>query len=102
MPGQQVPRRHGKDPILPKNPTNRGITEERNDQRYSERSYFPTEAELEIQRLNRLLAYSQRQLAEANKKRAGRPKKETSYRRNETEVTETESVYTVAQTRTVL
>ena len=55
-PEELVPRRHGKDPVLPNNPTNRDFTEERDDQGYFERGYFPTEAELEIQRLNRLLA----------------------------------------------
>ena len=99
-PEELVHRRHGKDPVLPNNPANRGFTEERGIQGYSERGYHPTEAELEVQRLNRLLAERDRQLAEATKKRAGRPSKDTSHRRNEIEVTETEMVYTKVQTRT--
>ena len=51
-PEEPVPRRHGNDPVLPNNPANRDFTEERDDQGYSERGYVPTEAELEVQRLN--------------------------------------------------
>ena len=100
-PGELIPRRHGKDPVLPNNPANQGFAEERGNQGYSERVYHPTEAELEVIRLNRILAERDRQLAEATKKRAaGRPRKETSRRRNETEVTETETIHTKVQTRT--
>ena len=73
-PGELVPRRHGKDPVLPNNLANRSLTEDRGNQGYSERGYHPTEAELEVIRLNRILAETDRQLAEATKKRAaGRP-----------------------------
>ena len=85
---------------MPNNPANRGFTEERGNQGYSERGYLLTEAKLEVLRLNRILAERDRQLAEATKKRAGRPRKETSHRMNETEVTETETVHTEVQTRT--
>ena len=66
-PGELVPRRHGKDPVLPNNPANQGIAEDRGNQGYSERVYHPAEAELEVIRLNRILAERDRQLAEATK-----------------------------------
>ena len=109
MPEQHVPRRHGKDPVQPEEPAYQDYNEEDDDQGYFEGDYFTTEAELEIERLRRLLAKKDqdnqnltRQLAEANKKQAGRPrkKKSQSTRRNETEVTETATVHTEAQTRT--
>ena len=56
VPGEQVPRRHGKDPVLPNIPASQGLAEERGNQGYSERVYHPTAAELEVIRLNHILA----------------------------------------------
>ena len=105
MPEQQVPRRDGKDPVQPEEPAYQDYTEEGDDQGYFEGDYFTTEADLEIERLKRLLAEKDQvnqdlthQLAEAMKKQAGSPKKKKSQstRRNETEVTEIATVYTKA------
>ena len=96
VPGDVVPRRNGKDPVLPSQSANQGIS----NKQYAEQAYQLTAAEQEVIRLNRILAERDRQLAEAHGKRAGRPRKDTSRRRNETEVTETETIHTVAQTRT--
>lgn len=109
MPEQQIPRRHGKDPVQPKEHVYQDYTEEGDDQGYFEGDNFTTEVDLEMERLKRLLAKkdqvnqdSTHQLAEAKKKQAGRPKKKKSKstRRNETGVIETATIYTEAQTRT--
>ena len=95
--------------MQPEEPAYQDYNEEDDDQGYFEGDYFTTEADLEIERLKRLLAKKDQvnqdlthQLAGAKKKQAGRPKKKKSQstRRNETEVTETATVYTEAQTRT--
>ena len=56
VPELQVPRRHGKDPVQPEEPAYQDYTEEGDDQGYFEGDYFTTEADLEIERLKRLLA----------------------------------------------
>ena len=101
MPEPQAPRRNCKDPMLPEDPAYQDYTEEGNDQGYFETDYFPTAVDLEIERLKQLLAEKDRQLDEAWKTQAGKPKKKSqSTRRNETEVTKTATVQTEAQTCT--
>lgn len=102
MPEPQVPRRNGKDPMLPEDPAYQDYTEEGDDQGYYEGDYFPTEANFEIERVKQLLVEKDRQLNEARKTQASKMKKKKSQstRRKETEVTETSIVQTEAQTRT--
>lgn len=101
MPEPQVPRRNGEDPMLPKDLAYQDYTEEGDDQGYFEGDYFQTDAELEVETLrpqlaekDRIILELTRQLEEAKKTKAGKPKKKKtqSTRRNETEVTETAMV----------
>lgn len=51
MPEPQVPRRNGKDTILPEDPTHQDYTEEGDDQGYFIGDYFQTDVELEVETL---------------------------------------------------
>lgn len=102
----EVTRRTGKEPILPEDPTNQNYTKGGDDQGYYKGDYFPTDAHLEVERLRQQLAEKgritlelTRQLEEARKTQAGKPKKKKSTRRTENEMTETATVQTEVQTR---
>ena len=83
---ENTARRNGKGPAVPSQSANQGIS----NQQYAEQAYQLTSTDQDVIRLNRVLAETTRQLAEAQGRRgAGRPRKDTSRRRNETEVAET-------------
>ena len=60
VPGD-VTRRNGKGPAIPSQSANQGVS----SQQYTEQAYQLTAAEQEVIRLNRVLAETNRQLAEA-------------------------------------
>ena len=76
---ENTTRRNGKGPAVPSQSANQGI----NNQQFAEQAYQLTPAEQEVIRLNRILAETTRQLEEAQGRRGvGRPRKDTSSRRN--------------------
>ena len=68
--------------MLPEGPANQGFTEEGGDQGYSKGGYLPTAADVEIEKLKRVLLEKDQinqglthQSADALKKQAGRTRK---------------------------
>ena len=89
--------RNGKGPTVSSQSANQGIS----NQQYAKQAYQLTAAEQDVIRLNRVLAETTRQLEEAQGRRGtGRPRNNTSYRRNETEGTRTKTIHTVGQNHT--
>ena len=82
VPDSEVPRRPGKEPMIPEDTADQGYTEGGDDQGYYEDYYYPMDAEREVELLRQQLAEANRaneelarQLAESQKNPPGRPKK---------------------------
>ena len=105
-PDSEVPRRLGKEPMIPKDIADQGYTEGGDDEGYYEDDYYPTAVKIEVELLRQQLAEAHRandelsrQLEESERNRPGKPKKKST-RRTQTAATEIEIVQTEAQART--
>ena len=107
IPEPKVPRRTGKEPMLPEDPANQDYTEGGDDEEDYNEGYYPMIAEEEVALLRQQLAESDRvalelthHLDESKRNQAGKSKKKKSTRMTQTEVIDTATVQTDAQTRT--